>query len=245
MGFPLAQARDWLAQREEDMPWADREFVDLSIRQDLVERAQREGLRRRTRQMGALAGVLLLGIGTGLAWSNRAYLKALAVTWVEVIWPKVLTAEAEHVLGPGQIFRECADCPEMVVVPAGEFMMGSTKQPQEKPQHRVSIRQRFAVSRFEVTFEEWDACVSLGGCAYQPWDQGWGHGRRPVINVNWEDAHQFVDWLSRRTGKSYRLLSEAEWEMRQALILVRTNRLRGVRTSRGGADGARRLMCSQ
>jgi formylglycine-generating enzyme required for sulfatase activity len=212
MGFPLAQAQGWLAQRAEDLPLTDREFVELSIRRDVGERAQREGLRRRTRQMSALAGVLFLGIGAGLAWSSRAYLKALAVTWVEAVWPKVLSAEVERALQPGQIFYECAQCPEMVVVPAGEFKMGSTKQSREQPQHKVSIRQRFAVSRFEVTFEEWDACVTLGGCAHHPWDQGWGRGRRPVINVNWDDAQQFVAWLSRRTGKPYRLLSEAESE---------------------------------
>ena len=126
MGFPLAQAQGWLTQRAEDLPRADREFVDLSIRRDAVERAQREGLRRRTWQMGALAGVLLVGIGVGLAWSNRAYFEALATTWADVLWPKVLTSEAEHTLQAGQIFKECTDCPEMVVVPAGEFMMGST-----------------------------------------------------------------------------------------------------------------------
>lgn len=162
--------------------------------------------------MSALAGVLLLGIAAGLAWSNQVYLKALAITWVEAVWPKVLNAEAEHVLQPGQIFYECFGCPEMVVVPAGEFVMGSPKQPREQPQHKVSIRQPLAVSRFEITFDEWDACVTLGGCARQPWDQGWGRGRRPVINVSWDDAQQFVAWLSRRTGKSYRLLSEPEWE---------------------------------
>jgi formylglycine-generating enzyme required for sulfatase activity len=217
MGLALAQAQDWLAKRPEDLPNAEREFIDKSLKRDARERKQRQRTQQRTRQMGALAGVLILGIGAGLAWSSRAYLKALAVTWAEVVWPKVLTAEAEHALKPGQNFAECADCPEMVVVPAGEFMMGSPKDEEghrsfEEPQHKVSIKQRFAVSRFEVTFEEWDACVTLGGCAYSPSDQGWGRGTRPVINVNWDDAQQYVAWLSKRTGKSYRLLSEAEWE---------------------------------
>jgi formylglycine-generating enzyme required for sulfatase activity len=104
----------------------------------------------------------------------------------------------------------------MVVVPAGTFMMGSPKdekghQENEEPRHKVSIA-RFAVSRFDVTFDEWDACYTLGGCTYYPSDQGWGRGNRPVINVSWDDAQQFVAWLSRRTGKTYRLLSEAEWE---------------------------------
>jgi formylglycine-generating enzyme required for sulfatase activity len=167
--------------------------------------------------MSALAAVLLLGIGAGLAWSSRVYLKALAVTWAEAVWPKALTADAEHALQPGQPFKECADCPEMVTLPAGEFMMGSAKEGRgggditEGPQHKVSVK-RFAVSRFEVTFDEWDACATLGGCAFQPSDQGWGRGTRPVINVSWDDAQQFVAWLSRRTGRPYRLLSEAEWE---------------------------------
>jgi formylglycine-generating enzyme required for sulfatase activity len=212
MGFPLAQAQGWLTQRAEDLPRADREFVDLSIRRDALERAQREGLRRRTWQMGALAGVLLVGIGVGLAWSNWAYFKARAMTWADVLWPKVLTSDVEHALQAGQIFKECIDCPEMVVVPAGEFMMGSTRKEANKPQHKVVIGQPFAVSRFEVTFEEWDACAALRECADQAWDQGEGRGKRPVVNVSWYGAQQYVAWLSKRTGKSYRLLSDAEWE---------------------------------
>jgi formylglycine-generating enzyme required for sulfatase activity len=68
------------------------------------------------------------------------------------------------------------------------------------------------VGKFEVTFQEWDACVAAGGCAHRPDDQGWGRGRRPVINVSWYDAKEYAGWLSRKTGKTYRLLSEAEWE---------------------------------
>ena len=217
MGLALAQAQDWLAKRAEDLPSADRDFIGESLTHDVLERRQRQRMQQRTRQTGALAAVLILGIGAGLAWSSRAYLQALAVTWGEVVWPKVLTADAEHSIKPGQDFKECAHCPVMVVVPAGEFTMGSPKsenghQSSEEPQHQVLIRQRFAVSRFEVTFEEWDACVTLGGCAYSPSDQGFGRGTRPVINVSWDDVQQYVAWLSRRTGRSYRLLSEAEWE---------------------------------
>ncbi|MEY4680681.1 MAG: hypothetical protein RLZZ276_2330, partial [Pseudomonadota bacterium] len=61
-------------------------------------------------------------------------------------------------------------------------------------------------------FAEWDACVAQGGCSHRPDDRGWGRGRQPVMNVNWDDAQQYVAWLSRKTGKAYRLLSEAEWE---------------------------------
>jgi formylglycine-generating enzyme required for sulfatase activity len=80
-------------------------------------------------------------------------------------------------------------------------------------QERVSIAAPFAVGRYAVTFDEWDACVADGGCnGYRPSDEGWGRGKHPVINVSWEDAKAYVSWLSRKTGKTYRLLSEAERE---------------------------------
>jgi formylglycine-generating enzyme required for sulfatase activity len=116
---------------------------------------------------------------------------------------------------------------EMVVVSAGEFTMGSNASEIaalkkeysldwydcERPQHTVRITAPFAVGRFAVTFDEWDACVADGGCkGYRPSDQGWGRGKRPVINVSWDDATAYTAWLSRKTGKTYRLLSEAERE---------------------------------
>ena len=119
----------------------------------------------------------------------------------------------------GEVFRDCATCPELVVVPAGSYQMGSPSSEEgraddEGPVHRVTIAQPFAVGVYEVTFAEWDACVSGGGCnGHRPNDRGWGgRGRRPVINVSWEDARAYVAWLSRETGQRYRLLSEAEWE---------------------------------
>ncbi|MDP6563662.1 MAG: SUMF1/EgtB/PvdO family nonheme iron enzyme [Alphaproteobacteria bacterium] len=119
---------------------------------------------------------------------------------------------------PGDTFKDCPGCPEMVVVPAGSFRMGSpADEPQrdddEGPQHRVTIPAPFAVGKYEVTFAQWDACVAAGGCGgYRPKDRGWGRDNRPVINVSWKDARSYVIWLSGKTGKSYRLLSEAEWE---------------------------------
>jgi formylglycine-generating enzyme required for sulfatase activity len=77
----------------------------------------------------------------------------------------------------------------------------------------VTIAKPFAVGKFEVTFAEWDACVAAGGCKSELEDQGWGRGRRPVINVSWDDiTQQFLPWLSRTSAKRYRLLTEAEWE---------------------------------
>ena len=116
-------------------------------------------------------------------------------------------------LRAGNKFRDCDICPKMVVVPAGSFMMGSTDgDSDERPVHRVTISEPFAVGRHEVTFREWDACVSGGGCSHRPDDEGWGRGDRPVIAVNWNDAQEYVRWLSHKTGATYRLLSESEWE---------------------------------
>ena len=129
-----------------------------------------------------------------------------------------LSGAQERGLKPKDSFRECANCPEMVVVPAGSFTMGSPENEEQRnnnegPQHRVTIAKPFAVGRFAVTFDEWDACVAAGGCnGYIPPDQGWGRGRRPVINVSWNDAKAYVAWLSGTTEKNYRLLSEAERE---------------------------------
>jgi formylglycine-generating enzyme required for sulfatase activity len=129
-----------------------------------------------------------------------------------------LSAEDERALKPNDTFKECAACPEMVVVPAGSFMMGAPQDEDgryddEGPQHRVTFARQFAVGRFAVTFDEWDACVADGGCdGYRPDDRKWGRGRRPVINVSWKDAKNYVAWLSRKTGKTYRLPSEAERE---------------------------------
>ena len=78
--------------------------------------------------------------------------------------------------------------------------------------HEVAIPRAFAVSRHEVTFAQWEACVSAGGCGHVPGDQEWGRGQRPVMNVTWEDAQDYAAWLSEQTGGEYRLLSEAEWE---------------------------------
>jgi formylglycine-generating enzyme required for sulfatase activity len=126
-----------------------------------------------------------------------------------------LTEAQERALKPGDSFKECRDCPEMIVVPAGRFMMGSSEgqgNDSERTRHEVTIAKPFAVSKFAVTFDEWDACVGQGDCAKAVGDSGWGRGRRPVINVSWNDAQTYVKWLVKATGKPYRLLSEAEYE---------------------------------
>jgi formylglycine-generating enzyme required for sulfatase activity len=124
--------------------------------------------------------------------------------------------ERERALKPKDIFKECATCPEMVVVPGGSFIMGSPttekgRYPNEGPQHKVTIARPFAVSKYDVTFADWDACVSVGACPKAA-DSGYGRDTKPVINVGRDDAQIYVAWLSRMTGQPYRLLTEAEWE---------------------------------
>lgn len=116
---------------------------------------------------------------------------------------------------PGSEFNDCPTCPAMVVIPAGEFTMGSDMEesghPDEKPQHVVKIAKAFAVSKFETTFDQWDACSADGKCPKVS-DDELGRADRPVINVAWKDAKTFIAWLSEKTGKKYRLPSESEYE---------------------------------
>lgn len=108
--------------------------------------------------------------------------------------------------------------PDMVTIQPGRFKMGSTRyerrrDPNEGPQVEVDIGYAFEIGRYEVTFDEWDACVAGGGCDnYKPSDNDWGRGRRPVTNVSFEDAQNYIQWLNAKTGLEYRLPSESEWE---------------------------------
>ena len=160
-------------------------------------------------------GVQVASANVKMAW-NLLPEGYLSTTGPDPIGRPPDNAEPEPVME--SVFRDCDVCPEMVVVPAGSFMMGSPaseegRRDNEGPVHRVRIAQPFAVGVYEVTFAQWDACVSDGGCGgHRPDDGGWGRGRHPVINVSWEDAQSYVRWLSMETGKSYRLLSESEWE---------------------------------
>ena len=180
-------------------------------------RAREKAAQGRTRRMRVLVGILVFGMVVGLVgWWQQSYLNEFRY-WFTNVRGYVLNAEAERALKPGQRFKECTNCPEMVVVPAGSFTMGSPEDElghydEEGPTHKVTIARPFAVSKFETTFDDWDTCFDLGGCKTKPIDQGWGRGKRPVIFVSWVDAQEYVTWLSKQTGKPYRLLTEAEWE---------------------------------
>jgi formylglycine-generating enzyme required for sulfatase activity len=148
-------------------------------------------------------------------------------------WPVTpLTAVEERGLKPKDTFRECENCPEMVVVPAGSFTMGSPpggqgRNPNEGPQHVVTIGRPFAVGKLQVTVDQFSAFVRETG--YQAsskcykwkafsWDGSWRdpgflqEGSHPVVCVSWDDANAYAKWVGIKTGKFYRLLSEAEWE---------------------------------
>jgi formylglycine-generating enzyme required for sulfatase activity len=134
---------------------------------------------------------------------------------------------------PGRTFKECRNCPEMVVIPTGSFMMGSpANEPdrrENEPQRKVTIARAFAIGKTEVTWDQWEACVRDRRCDGPGVDQAlrtnedgtpnkvyedWGRGARPVVGVSWFDAQNFVGWLNSKTGgdDAYRLPSEAEWE---------------------------------
>ncbi|MDP7098909.1 MAG: formylglycine-generating enzyme family protein, partial [Rhodospirillales bacterium] len=123
----------------------------------------------------------------------------------------------EDATSPGLVFRDAAFAPEMVVIPAGEFLMGSPEDEKyrgedEGPQHRVVIPAPFALGKYAVTFEEFDHFVRESGHDHEPGDYGWGRGRRPVVDVSWDEAVAYCRWLSEETGHDYRLPTEAEWE---------------------------------
>ena len=106
----------------------------------------------------------------------------------------------------------------MVTIHPGQFRMGSPvheakRDRTEGPVQTVSIDYAFEVGKYEVTFAEWDKCLADGGCkGHKPNDGGWGRGKRPAINISWQDAQTYIKWLNNKTGLNYRLLSEAEWE---------------------------------
>ena len=194
-------------------------------------RATERLARSQKRRVQVLIYALFIGIIAGLVgWINQSYIRE-QWRWYAVVQPflqatvrpHVLTPAAEQSLKPKDSFRECAAengrdyCPEVVVVPVGSFVMGSppdetARNDNEGPQHHVTIARPFAVSKFELTFDEWDTCVDYGDCEPQVRDAGWGRGRQPMIYVSWNDAQRYVEWLSRMTGKPYRLLTEAEYQ---------------------------------
>jgi formylglycine-generating enzyme required for sulfatase activity len=163
-----------------------------------------------------MAAVLVGGMFAAMAGA------AMADPPVEITVGK---ENAKRTIVPGagkdaaQSFRDCPNCPEMVVVPAGAFMMGSPenepgRKKSEGPQHKDTFAKPFAVGKFEVIWADWAACEADNRCyTHKERDEKWGFDKRPVINMDKEeDFRSYLLWLQEKTGKDYRLLSEAEWE---------------------------------
>jgi formylglycine-generating enzyme required for sulfatase activity len=217
----LEVAEHWITARPRGAPEPTEEIRGFVA-------ASRQGARstqRLRRFVLASMFTLLLGVIASLAGIIEKEAIKEQINWFTVMRPYrvanfdpyVLKPEAERALKPLASFHECAkDCPEMIVIPAGSFTMGSPTTEQgrdnfEGPQHKVTITKPFGVSKYDVTFADWDACVSVGACPKVA-DTAYGRGSKSVINVVWDDAKTYAAWLSKMTGQPYRLLTEAEWE---------------------------------
>ena len=203
-GKDIDDAEKWSSYRPSNAP----ELTADMVRFVEGSRSYATALTRRIRTIAASVTMILAGVVAGfMTWKTWLPMTDVAIY-------KVLNQMSGEKT-PSTSFAECSFCPEMVVIPAGKFMMGSPDgegDDDERPQHEVTIGRPFAVSRFEITFDEWDACVTYGGCAERATDSGWGRQSRPVSSVSWNDAQEFVTWLSKLTGHEYRLLTEPEWE---------------------------------
>jgi formylglycine-generating enzyme required for sulfatase activity len=190
-------------------------LITASRTQEALALVQSNAAQRRRRWTEfAAAFFAIAALLAIVAWWQQDWLKEKSYALKD---SQALAAAGERALKPQGIFKECTDCPDMVVVPAGSFTMGSpatdaANKPNEEPQHTVTFANAFAVSKVEVTFANWDACAAHGPCNPQVSDGGFGRGQQPLVNVTWRDASRYVAWLSAITGKPYRLLSEAEYE---------------------------------
>ncbi len=182
-GLPLREAMDWLTKRDAYFSHDERQFITASRNQ-------------RTRghiTLAAIAGSVLMAVGL-------------------TVWLWGYTGEQARLKVQSK-FVSIHVPPVMQEIAAGSFKQGDVQgrgDQFEKPQHQVTMKP-FAMGKFEVTFEEYDRFALATGRSF-PGDQGWGRGKRPVINVSWDEAKAYAAWLSEATGKRYRLPSESEWE---------------------------------
>ncbi len=217
-GDDLFAAKSWIENRKIDAPAITdlvRAFIAASEEAENAQFAKSKLAHRRVHYAQAFAAFcpLILLMAT-IGWWQQTWLRERLYAFANA---HPLAAAQELALKATDFFKECTDCPDMIVVPAGSFMMGSSSaeaghKPGEDPQHSVTIAKPFAASKSEVSFADWDACVAHGRCNPHVSDGGYGRGHQPVINVTRHDAQRYIAWLAAETGKSYRLLSEAEFE---------------------------------
>ena len=196
MGHQLNLAKGWLGRRARDIPEPEQNFIELSL-----SRARRSRVLTRA-LIGILAFFVMIALGLSASRIEKPA-KEIAYGLTQV---HVVPSETVLSFEPRQSFRDCNHCPELVSVSAGEIDIVLYSQ-----RRHVVIPKPFAVGQYEVTFDEWDACVGYGDCEGVS-DSGFGRGRQPVINVSWDSAQRYVAWLSRVTGQRYSLLTSAEWE---------------------------------
>ena len=194
-------------RREHELPTPP----DVWFRRAQVER---KALGRQRAEASLIRYVLAAGRDGEHYWTALKYLDALARHNEAAEAAKTARGEGGPFADP---LASGGTGPEMVIIPAGRFLMGCVSgrdcHEDELPVHEITIPQPFALSVYEVTFAQWDACVADGGCSqYLPSANGWGRADRPVINVTWAHAQEYVTWLSSQTRAEYRLPSEAEWE---------------------------------
>jgi formylglycine-generating enzyme required for sulfatase activity len=208
-----AQRSDDAKRREQEHREAQerlaREAREAQIKQlEAEKRFQEEAAARAQASAAASRRVMRVAFGGSVVVG----LAAAFVTW---LWWEELTIEHARAKVLTWVHRYHIE-PEMVEIPAGSFQMGDLQgsgDENEKPIRTVEIK-KFAIGKHEVTFVEYDRCLYAQGIKERnfPGDQGWGRERRPVINISWEDARDYAEWLSKQTGKNYRLPTEAEWE---------------------------------
>lgn len=214
-GKDIDDADAWLGRAPKAISAPTQELIEFIQGSRSFER----GLRRHKTRVRVTIGALALTSIAAMIYvvsGNQTYFHSLAELAVEKFNTKVLNADAESSLKSGDTFSECGSCPEMVVIPTGQFLMGSPdsevgRSSSEGPPRIVSLTYRLAVSKYEITIDQWDACQVAGECVRTR--SGFQRvGRNPICCINWFEAKQYVAWLSKRTGRNYRLLSEAEWE---------------------------------
>ncbi len=202
-GLPLAESLDWLKNKPEYFSPEERKFVTASKNRKIRDRIA----------AASFAGLVLLLIGGPLGW----------------LWMGEMTVQYAGSIVLARLHLVSVPEPEMVEIPKGNYRQGDLRNSgdsREQPVREVTIKP-FAMGRYEVTFEEYDRYLELttgvvpaqcvkpqpdARCSKVPNDEGWGREKRPVINVSWDEAVVYSKWLSKATGKQYRLPMEFEWQ---------------------------------
>jgi formylglycine-generating enzyme required for sulfatase activity len=210
-GGPLAGAEVWLAQRGDELSEDERSYIEASVALREANRQLEDNERQRNEKNWRLRRRFVRAIAA-------FFIVLLVLSWFH-LWVKSNNVAATWEMGltalhmrTWLLFHKPPE-PEMVRIPAGSFSMGSPDNEGdevEHPQHIVALN-AFEMGKYEVTFEQYDVFTSAT-LRERASDRGWGREKRPAINVSWNDAIAYIEWLNRKTGGNYRLPSEAEWE---------------------------------